>query len=66
MSQWYRMANLAIIGSHAVNGVAQLHSHLVRTELVPEFDQFYPGRFSNKTNGVTPRRWLMHANRATR
>ncbi len=57
-----RMANLAIIGSHAVNGVAQLHSHLVRTELVPEFNQFYPGRFSNKTNGVTPRRWLMHAN----
>jgi starch phosphorylase len=57
-----RMANLAIIGSHAVNGVAQLHSDLVRSELVPEFNQFFPGRFSNKTNGVTPRRWLMHAN----
>ena len=57
-----RMANLAIIGSHSVNGVAQLHSELLRTELVPEFDEFFPGRFNNKTNGVTQRRWLMHAN----
>jgi starch phosphorylase len=57
-----RMANLAIIGSHSVNGVAQLHSELLRTDLVPEFDEFFPGRFNNKTNGVTPRRWLMHAN----
>src|SRR3984885_9306649 len=60
--QMVRMANLAIIGSHAVNGVAALHSDLVRTELVPDFNEFYPGRFSNKTNGVTPRRWLMQAN----
>ena len=57
-----RMANLAIIGSHSVNGVAQLHSELLRTELVPEFNEFFPGRFNNKTNGVTPRRWLMYAN----
>jgi starch phosphorylase len=57
-----RMANLAIIGSHSINGVAQLHSELLRTELVPEFDEFLPGRFNNKTNGVTPRRWVMHAN----
>src|SRR5579863_9587735 len=57
-----RMAHLAIIVSHAVNGVAQFHSDLVRSELVPEFHQFFSGRFSNKTNGVTPRRWLMHAN----
>jgi starch phosphorylase len=62
--QMVRMANLAIIGSHAVNGVAELHSNLVRTDLVPDFNEFYPGRFSNKTNGVTPRRWLMHANPA--
>src|SRR5579863_45038 len=47
-----RMANLAIIGSHSVNGVAQLHSELLRTELVPEFNEFFPGRFNNKTNGV--------------
>jgi glycogen phosphorylase len=60
--QMVRMANLAIVGSHAVNGVAELHSNLVRSELVPDFNEFYPGRFSNKTNGVTPRRWLMHAN----
>jgi glycogen phosphorylase len=62
--QTVRMANLAIVGSHAVNGVAELHSNLVKSELVPDFNEFYPGRFSNKTNGVTPRRWLMHANPA--
>jgi starch phosphorylase len=62
--QMVRMANLAIVGSHAVNGVAELHSNLVRSELVPDFHEFYPVRFSNKTNGVTPRRWLMHANPA--
>jgi glycogen phosphorylase len=62
--QLVRMANLAIVGSHAVNGVAELHSGLVRSQLVPDFDEFFPGRFSNKTNGVTPRRWLMHSNPA--
>ncbi len=60
--QMVRMANLAIVGSHAVNGVAQLHSDLVRSQLVPDFHEFFPGRFGNKTNGVTPRRWLMQAN----
>jgi len=59
-----RMANLAIVGSHSVNGVAALHSELVKTELVPDFHEFYPGRFCNKTNGVSPRRWLKHANPA--
>ena len=59
-----RMANLAIVGSHAVNGVAQLHTNLVRSVLVLDFDEFFPGRFCNKTNGVTPRRWLMQANPA--
>lgn len=59
-----RMTNLAIAGSHAVNGVAALHSELLRNELVPDFHQFFPGRFGNKTNGVTPRRWLRHANPA--
>jgi glycogen phosphorylase len=60
--QMVRMAHLAIVGSHAVNGVAALHSELVRTELVPDFHEFYPGKFTNKTNGVTPRRWLIQAN----
>ena len=59
-----RMANLAMTGSHSVNGVAELHSHLVKTTLAPEFHKLYPDRFNNKTNGVTPRRWLLHANRS--
>jgi len=53
-----RMANLAIVGSHAVNGVAEVHSELVKTKLVPDFYEFWPEKFQNKTNGVTPRRWL--------
>ena len=57
-----RMANLSIVGSHAVNGVAAMHSELLRTDLVPDFHEFFPGKFSNKTNGVTPRRWLQHTN----
>jgi glycogen phosphorylase len=58
-----RMANLAIIGSHSVNGVAALHSDLVTRTLAPDFFRLWPERFNNKTNGVTPRRWLLHANR---
>jgi starch phosphorylase len=57
-----RMAHLAIVGSHSVNGVSKLHSELVKTRLVPDFYQLWPERFSNKTNGVTQRRWLLMAN----
>jgi starch phosphorylase len=57
-----RMANLAIVGSHSVNGVAKLHSELVKSHLVPDFAQLWPERFSNKTNGVTQRRWLLVCN----
>src|SRR5205823_9348952 len=58
-----RMTNLAIAGSHSVNGVAELHSELVKSRLAPDFYKLYPDRFNNKTNGVTPRRWLLSANR---
>jgi glycogen phosphorylase len=57
-----RMANLAIVGSHSTNGVAQIHSDLLRTRVVNDFAELFPDRFNNKTNGVTPRRWLMLAN----
>jgi glycogen phosphorylase len=57
-----RMAHLAILGSHSTNGVSELHSELVRTRLVPDFAEMFPERFNNKTNGVTPRRWLLIAN----
>jgi starch phosphorylase len=57
-----RMAHLAIVGSHSVNGVSALHSRLVQTSLVPDFYQLWPERFNNKTNGVTQRRWLLKAN----
>ena len=57
-----RMANLAIIGSHAVNGVAQLHTDLLKNSMFPEFNKIYPEKFQNKTNGITPRRWLLSAN----
>ena len=57
-----RMAHLAIVGSHTVNGVAELHSRILKNELFKEFDQIFPGRFQNVTNGVTPRRWLCQAN----
>ncbi|SPF40764.1 Glycogen phosphorylase [Candidatus Sulfopaludibacter sp. SbA4] len=57
-----RMAHLAIVGSHAVNGVAALHSELVKTQLVPDFYELWPEKFQNKTNGVTHRRWLAYAN----
>jgi starch phosphorylase len=57
-----RMAHLAIAGSHSVNGVAALHTELVKHSLVPDFYQLWPQRFNNKTNGVTQRRWLLQAN----
>jgi glycogen phosphorylase len=57
-----RMANLAIVGSHSINGVAALHSQLVKTRLVPDFYALWPERFNNKTNGVTHRRWLACCN----
>jgi len=58
-----RMAHLAVVGSHSVNGVAALHSRLVREDLLRDFAELWPDRFQNKTNGVTPRRWLLLANR---
>src|SRR5579871_4988291 len=57
-----RMANLAIVGSHSINGVSALHTELVKTRLVPDFYALWPERFNNKTNGITPRRWLLQAN----
>ena len=60
--KYVRMANLATVGSHSVNGVAQLHSDLVKSRLLPDFFELWPERFNNKTNGVTPRRWLLYAN----
>lgn len=59
-----RMANLAIVGSHSTNGVAAIHSKLLRTITVKDLAELFPTRFSNKTNGVTPRRWLLLANPA--
>jgi starch phosphorylase len=57
-----RMANLAIVGSHSTNGVAALHTELLRTTTVKDLAEIFPERFNNKTNGVTPRRWLLLAN----
>ncbi|HSE91932.1 MAG TPA: glycogen/starch/alpha-glucan phosphorylase [Methylomirabilota bacterium] len=59
-----RMANLAIVGSHSTNGVAAIHSGLLRTVTVKDLAEMFPERFGNKTNGVTPRRWLLLANPA--
>jgi starch phosphorylase len=57
-----RMANLAIVGSHSTNGVAEIHSRLLRTTTVKDLAEMFPERFNNKTNGITPRRWLLLAN----
>ena len=59
-----RMANLAIVGSHSTNGVSAIHSKLLRTTTVKDLAEMFPERFNNKTNGVTPRRWLLEANPA--
>ena len=57
-----RMANLAVVGSHSVNGVAALHTELLKSNVLRDFAEMYPERFNNKTNGVTPRRWLRQCN----
>lgn len=57
-----RMANLAIVGSHSVNGVAALHTEILKNQELKEFHQHYPNKFNNKTNGITHRRWLLSAN----
>ncbi len=57
-----RMANLAIVGTHSTNGVAEIHSRLLRTTVVSDLAEIFPERFNNKTNGVTPRRWLLLSN----
>jgi glycogen phosphorylase len=57
-----RMAHLAVVGSHSTNGVAAIHSDLLRKVVLRDFAELYPNRFNNKTNGVTPRRWVQQAN----
>lgn len=58
-----KMAYLAIVGSHSVNGVARLHTEILKNQELKNFYEFYPKKFNNKTNGITQRRWLLHANR---
>lgn len=58
-----KMAYLAIVGSHSVNGVARLHTEILKNQELKNFYEFYPNKFNNKTNGITQRRWLLHANR---
>lgn len=60
--RYVRMAHLACVGSHAINGVADLHTELLKQDVLKDFYELYPEKFSNKTNGVTPRRWIVLAN----
>lgn len=62
LGKMVKMANLSIIGSHSVNGVSALHTKILKEEVFKDFYTMYPERFSNKTNGITPRRWLKKAN----
>ena len=60
--RYVRMANLACVGSHAINGVAELHTELLKRDVLKDFYELWPEKFSNKTNGVTPRRWMLLSN----
>lgn len=60
--QMIRMAYLSVVGSGYVNGVAAMHTQLLKKDLFPDFDALYPGKIQNKTNGITPRRWLLASN----
>jgi starch phosphorylase len=60
--RYVRMAHLACVGSHAINGVAALHSELLKSDVLKDFYEMWPRKFSNKTNGVTPRRWMVLSN----
>jgi len=60
--QMIRMGHLSVVGSHSVNGVAAIHTALIKTRLFPEFHEFWPDKINNKTNGITPRRWLVACN----
>jgi starch phosphorylase len=60
--RYVRMAHLASVGSHAINGVAALHSELLKSDVLNDFAKLWPEKFSNKTNGVTPRRWMVLSN----
>ena len=60
--RYVRMAHLACVGSHAINGVAELHTELLKRDVLKDFYELWPQKFSNKTNGVTPRRWMALSN----
>jgi starch phosphorylase len=62
--RYLRMAHLAIVGSSSVNGVAKLHTELLKTKVLKDFAELWPAKFNNKTNGITPRRWLLNSNPA--